>query len=244
VSAPLATFSATGGAPPASREVVRVARDGTVRVLVGTAWVDDAPADQAGLFEWSLPDEAAVELAELVTRIEPRGEEGGGGDAGRLALAWPGGRVRWGPYDDVPEPLDALAARFAELRIEARRHPLAAVRLSLEPPLDFRFEARGSEAVGLTVRAVSARVVPAGEGTDPPPLLWAREAARLSVAVPGPTSIAPGETLVVSAGTSVPQGRSRVDGFAHVTLDLPGEAAEVVAVLAAGPLITRPPATS
>ncbi len=107
------------------------------------------------------------------------------------------------------------------------------MRLTVEPPLRFRFEACGSEPVGVAVHAISARVVPAGEGTGPPPLLWAREAAPLRVAMPEPRTLDPGQSLLVEA--DAPAGGSRVDGFAEIALTVEGE--ELVAVLAAGPVI-------
>jgi hypothetical protein len=227
----LATFAAAGGSDPHSHEVVTVDADGRVRALVETAWPDGAPADQAGVFEWTLDDVAALR-AELAAAEAPA-ESRPSADAGGFSLQLPGQRLRWGPFDELPPALDAVAARFAALRAEARRHATAAVRLTLEAPLRFRFEASGSEPVGLTVRGVSARVVPAGEGTGPPPLLWAREAAPLHLALPEPRTLDPGESLLVEA--DAPAAGSRVDGFAEVALTVEGE--DLVAVLAAGPLI-------
>jgi hypothetical protein len=79
-------------------------------------------------------------------------------------------------------------------------------------------------------------VVPAGEGTDPPPLLWAREAAPLRVTAPEARTLDPGESVLVEA--DAPASGSRVDGFAEVALTIEGE--ELVAVLAAGPVILPP----
>ena len=51
MSALLVSFAAAGGAPPASHEVVRVFRDGRVRVLVATAWPGLGPVAEAGVYE-------------------------------------------------------------------------------------------------------------------------------------------------------------------------------------------------
>jgi hypothetical protein len=236
VSAPLASFAAAGGSDPHSHEVVTVDADGGVRALVATAWPDGAPADRAGVFEWTL---GAGELAALIAELEsaePPDDSRQSADAGGFSLQTGGRRLRWGPFDELPASLAAVARRFAGLRAQARAHPRAAVALTLEPPLGFRFEACGSEPVGLTVRAISARVVPAGEGTGPPPLLWAREAAPVGVTAPEARTLEPGETLVL--GGDAPAGGSRADGFAEVALAIEGEERELVAVLAAGPLLT------
>jgi hypothetical protein len=235
VTEPLASFAAAGGSDPHSHEVVTVDADGRVRALVATAWPDGAPADRAGVFEWTL---GAGELAALRAELEsaeapPQSRPSA--DAGGFSLETRGERLRWGPFDELPESLAAVAERFAALRAQARDYPRAAVRLSLEPPLGFRFEARGSEPVGLAVRAISARVVPAGEGTGPPPLLWAREAGPLRVPAPEARTLDPGESLLVEADAPAPG--SRVDGFAEVALTVPGREGELLAVVAAGPLL-------
>jgi hypothetical protein len=236
MSEALASFAAAGGSDPHSHEVLTVEADGRVRALVATAWPDGAPADRAGAFEWTLgADELAALAAELEAAEAPC-ESRPSSDAGGFSLAVAGRRLRWGPFDELPASLAAVARRFAGLRAQARDHPRAAVRLSLEPPLGFRFEACGSEPVGLAVRGVSARVVPAGEGTDPPPLLWAREAAPLRVTAPEARTLDPGESVLVEA--DAPASGSRVDGFAEVALTIEGE--ELVAVLAAGPVILPP----
>ena len=229
---PLASFAVAGGSDPHSHEVVTVEADGRVRAVVATAWPDGAPADRAGLFEWTLEDVDALRTqlgaAEAPAASRPSA------DAGGFSLQAGGRRLRWGPFDELPASLAALADRFARLRAEAREHPRAAVRLTLAPPLEFCFEAQGSEPVGLGVRALSARVVPAGAGTGPPPLLWAREAEPLRVPAPEARTLDPGESLLVAA--DAPAGGSRVDGFAEVALRIGGE--ELIAVLAAGPLLT------
>ena len=236
MSEPLASFAVAGGSDPHSHEVVTVDADGRVRALVATAWPDGAPADRAGVFEWTLGADELAALEAEIGSAQPPAESRPSADAGGFSLATRGRRLRWGPFDELPSSLAAVARRFAALRAEAREHPRAAVRLTLEPPLGFRFEARGSEPVGLTVRAISARVVPAGEGTGPPPLLWAREAAPLRVPAPEARTLEPGETLLL--GADAPAAGSRADGFAEVALAIGGEKRELVAVLAAGPLLT------
>ncbi len=71
----LAAFAAAGGSDPHSHEVVTVEADGRVRALVATAWPDGAPADQAGVFEWTLDDVAALR-AELAAAESPAGRTG------------------------------------------------------------------------------------------------------------------------------------------------------------------------
>jgi hypothetical protein len=237
MSEPLASFTAAGGSDPHSHEVVTVEADGRVRALVATAWPDGAPADRAGAFEWTLGADELSALGAEVEAAEPPGDSRPSADAGGFSLEAGGRRLRWGAFDELPPSLAAVARRFAALRSEAREHPRAAVRLSLEPPLRFRFEARGREPVRLIVRTVSARVVPAGEGLGPPPLLWAREAVPLSVPTPEARTLDPGESLLLRA--DAPAGGSRADGFAEVVLEAPG-AGELVAVLAAGPVILPP----
>jgi hypothetical protein len=237
----LASFAATGGAPPASQQLVRVDRDGRVRVLAGTAWPGLGPVSEAGVYGFELDRGALAELERLAATTgmavpdEPR-QPG----SGSFSVQVGGETLRWDPFSTPPEPLAALAARLRALLAEARAHPLAAVRLDLAATggeLAFTFTALGGEPIALTVASLRARIVEVeSEPSEPPPLAWVREAAALDAPPAGPARLAPGETLTLEAATSAPPGRLRIDGFARVALDLAavGEA-ELEATLGAGP---------
>jgi hypothetical protein len=240
-------LAATGGTPPQSQELVRVFPDGTVRALVLTAWTDRLPADEAGVYEWRLGDVAG--LARLAEQVEDGGSEISS-DAGHFTLALGERRIRWSPFAPPDGALGELAERLGELRAQAREHPLAAVRLSLEAgeELTFKFAALGEQALELALPegGLSVRVAPAdppeGNGhvarpSSPPLLAWFDEAERLPTPATGPTRLSPGEALAAS-GELPAQAPARLDGFARLTLSLPGEAAGLQAVLAAGPLLT------
>ena len=165
----LVSFAAAGGAPPASQELVRVFRDGRVRALAGTAWPGLGRVDEAGAYAFELDAGALAELERLAEAAA--GEELDGPrepGSGRFALdVGDGARLRWDPFTTPPEPVAALADRLRALLVEAREHPLAAVRLELEASgadplrLTYRFTARGSEPISLTVASLRARVVEA-----------------------------------------------------------------------------------
>ena len=128
VTALLASFAAPGGAPPASYELVRVLRDGTVRALAGTAWPGFGPASEAGVYEFALDGAALAELERLAgdpglereldgalrARLGPARARAGRGDRtaalGSVHHATRAGRLRW------PSALQALLG-------EARAHP-------------------------------------------------------------------------------------------------------------------------
>jgi hypothetical protein len=239
----LAVFAATGGTPPQSQEVVRVARDGAASALIGTAWPDGLAADQAGAFAWALEAADVAELASLVHAVGPEERHGApSADAGGFLLERDGRQVRWGPYDEVPEALAAVAQRFAALRAEAREHPVAAVRLSLEPgdgeELGFVLECRGAEPVTLTVapNAVSALVLPESAGTGPAGILALADAAPVSAGEAGPAELAPGASMRLIGVPARPAepGPYRADGYVRVRLGVP--AGELAAVLTAGPV--------
>jgi hypothetical protein len=240
------TLAATGGMPPPSQELVRVFADGTVRALILTAWHDRAPADEAGVYEWRLDDVAP--LVRLAERVDDDGSEISS-DAGHFTLALGERRIRWSPFAPPGGALGELAARLGELRTQAREHPLAAVKLSLEAgeQLTFQFAALGEQPLELALpeAGLSVRVAPApspeGNGhvarpSDPPPLAWFDEAEAVPAPAAAPTQLNPGEALAAS-GELPEQSPARVDGFARLTLALPGEAPGLQAVLAAGPLM-------
>jgi len=242
----LASFAAAGGAPPPSHEIVRVHRDGSVRALAGTVWPGLGSISEAGAYAFELDGAALAELERLVDAAA--GEEFDGpleSDSGRFALrVGDDVRLSWSPFATPPAPVAALADRLRALLVEAREHPLAAVRLELKAApggdplgLAYRFTARGSEPLSLTVASLRVRVVEVdSEPSEPPPLAWASEATPVKTSGGGRTSLAPGETLTLEGATSAPAGRLRVDGFARVALDLAavGEA-ELEATLGAGP---------
>ena len=130
----LVSFAAAGGAPPASQELVRVFRDGRVRALAGTAWPGLGRVDEAGAYAFELDAGALGELERLAEAAA--GEELDGPrepGSGRFALdVGDDARLRWDPFTTPPEPVAALADRLRALLVEARAHPLAAVRLEVE----------------------------------------------------------------------------------------------------------------
>jgi hypothetical protein len=244
----LASFAAAGGAPPPSREVVRVLRDGSVRALAGTVWPGLGSISEAGAYGFELDGAALAELeslAEAAATEELDGPLESG--SGRFALrVGDDVRLQWSPFATPPVPVAALADRLRALLVEARAHPVAAVRLEVEAAagdalrLAYRFTALGREPLTLAVKSLSARVVEVpSEPSEPPPLAWASEAAPLDTEPAAPAKLAPGETLTLEGATSAPQGRLRIDGFARVALDLAavGEA-ELEATLGAGPIGT------
>lgn len=250
----LVSFAAAGGAPPASHELVRVFRDGSVRALAATAWPGFGPVDEAGVYRLDLDDHALADLERLATDPQPPQvpdaslQPGSGRFVLRLGDEEP---LRWSPFEAPPEPLATLAARLETLLREARAQPVAAVRLGLDATagesweLAYTFTALGNEPVTLTVPrgSLRVRVVAAPEPpSGPPPLAWAREALPVEADGAGPVELAPGEALTLTAAIGAPPvaARHRVDGFARVALDLAGSAdaaeAHVEATLGAGPV--------
>jgi hypothetical protein len=239
----LAIFAATGGSPPQSQEVVRVARDGTAGALIGTAWPDGLAADQAGSFGWTLEEADLEELATLLRAVGPEERFGtASADAGGFLLERDGREIRWGPYDEIPEALAAVAERFAALRAQAREHPAAAVRLTLEPgeELGFVLESRGAEPVTVTVapNAVAALVLPESAGTGPAGILAFSDAKPVATGEAGLAELAPGESLRLTGVPARPAepGPYRADGYVRVRLGLPDSGGELAAVLTAGPV--------
>ena len=244
----LASFAAAGGAPPASHEVVRVSRDGTVRALGGTPWPGLGPVNEAGAYAFALDAAALGELERLAEaavseRLDGPLEPGSGRYALQLREAE---ALRWDPFTTPPAPVAALADRLRELLVEARAHPLAAVRIDLDVAggeLTYRATALGDEPLLVTLSAPRARVVEAQEPpTEPPPLAWVRESVPVEAVPAGPARLAPGETLALAATLGAPPAgaRHRIDGFVRVALDLAaaGEA-KIEATLAAGPVSGR-----
>ena len=135
MSAPLlVSFAAAGGAPPASHEVVRVFRDGRVRVLLATAWPGLGPVAEAGVYQLELDAAALAELERLAGQPAPDLDGPLQPGSGRFVLHLGDGdrRLRWDPFTTPPEPSATLVTRLRALLGEAHAHPVAAVRLDLE----------------------------------------------------------------------------------------------------------------
>lgn len=253
----LVRFARAGGAPPPSHEALSVHADGSARLRAGTAWPGGA-ADAAGVYELRLGPDRLAELERLAAATRPGDDAAAAPDAGRCVLTVPDAvgerRIAWSPLATPAEPVATLARVLDELRVEARAHPLAAVRLTVVrgkgpffagEPVDvaLAFSALGAQPVTLTVADGAVRVrLAAGPGAaagDPPPLAWVHEATAVAGAASGgPVEIAPGSAWMLAVRTPAAPaepGLHRLDGFARAAVDL-ADGEHLNAVLAAGPV--------
>lgn len=142
MSAPLlAAFGAAGGAPPATLESLRVLVDGNARAIVGSAWPDGAPQDEAGLYETQLAQDDLDSLQALAgdRTLRALAREHGPihADSGRssLSLAGPDDElieIAWGAFAKPPDPLPAAVATLRRILAKVREHPLAALRFEVD----------------------------------------------------------------------------------------------------------------
>jgi hypothetical protein len=180
VSAPLlAAFGVAGGAPPATMESLRVLADGRARAIVGSAWPDGSPLDEAGLYETTLGDAELERLRALAGDEVLRaaaGEHGPiRGDSGRSSISLgEDATILWGAFAQPPEPVGAAVAELRALLARVREHPVAALHLRLGDGA-LELSNPGPEPVRF---ALQVRLGPAEPAT--PPLSAFRAAAPVS----------------------------------------------------------------
>lgn len=187
----LAAFGAAGGMPPATLESVRVCADGHARAIVGSAWPDGDPQDEAGLYETQLEPaelEAVRALAGDRALRALAGEHGPvRADSGRSSLSLGDDadgeavKIVWGAFAKPPDPLPAAVAALRRILAIAREHPVAALRLAVEldgepgkdgVPLVFTLSNPGREGVRHSLMLQGAEaprvaVLPASGAQDP-----------------------------------------------------------------------------
>lgn len=142
MSAPLlAAFGAAGGMPPATLESIRILADGKARAIVGSAWPDGAPQDEAGLYETELAKGDLNTLKSLAGDRALRAFAGEHGpiqsDSGRSSLTLGAGdgeqfKILWGAFAKPPDPLPAAVTTLRRILGAVREHPVAALRLAVE----------------------------------------------------------------------------------------------------------------
>ena len=141
-SNPLLSFSVGGGTPPATSEMLRIYEDGQAVGLIGNAWPEGQPQDEAGLYRMQLAPADLAAINQLLSdgHVPDLADEYGPvrADSGFRALRlYSGGhekRIRWGPFAKIPAPLRALQARLREVLQLTRQHPVQTARLALRVP--------------------------------------------------------------------------------------------------------------
>jgi hypothetical protein len=205
MSAPLlAAFGAAGGMPPATLENLRVYEDGTARGIVGSAWPDGKPQDEAGLYAMQLEQEDLDTLTTLAGDRALRALAGEHGpiqsDSGRSSLTLGDGddayKITWGAFAKPPDPLPEAVDTMRRLLTEVREHPVAALRFTVEADseasrygvgLAFTISNPGAEAVRhslllLGSEAPRVTALPPGEIHDPLVLSTYRAATAVALA--------------------------------------------------------------
>jgi hypothetical protein len=199
----LAAYGASGGAPPATMESLRVLADGTARAIVGSPWPDGTPLDEAGVYETTLAPDDLEALRHLVHDEQLRaaaGEHGPiRGDSGARSISLGEDlTIRWGAFADPPPAVRTAEAQLRELLAGVREHPVAVLRLR-----DGELSNPGTEPVTYRVELRT------GDGDN----LSAYHAATPVPSGPSHGELEPGETRRVAGG----QGRN---AFARGALEV------------------------
>lgn len=184
----LAAFGAAGGAPPATMESLRVLADGRARALVGSAWPDGTPLDEAGLYETTLAPEDLEAVRALAADDALRAAGGEYGpiraDSGVRSISLGEDlTIRWGVFAEPPAPVPAATRRLRELLARVREHPVAVLRLR---PGELSNPGTRPVRYGLQLRI--------GEAADGVPRLSAYHAATPIEGGPADDTLGPGET--------------------------------------------------
>ena len=137
----LAAFGAAGGMPPATLESLRVLADGQARAIVGSAWPDGSPQDEAGLYATQLGEDELKQLQALAADRSLRALDAEHGpiqsDSGRSSLSLAGSdgetiEIAWGAFAKPPDPLPAAVTTLRRILALVREHPVAALRFAVE----------------------------------------------------------------------------------------------------------------
>jgi hypothetical protein len=186
----LAAFGAAGGMPPATLESLRVLADGQARAIVGSAWPEGSPQDEAGLYATRLGENELKQLRALAADRSLRALDPEHGpissDSGRSSLSLAGAdgetvEIAWGAFAKPPDPLPAAVATLRRMLALVREHPVAALRFAVEldgepgrdgVPLAFTLSNPGHEAVRHSLMLQGAEaprvaVLPASGAQDP-----------------------------------------------------------------------------
>lgn len=230
MSAPLlAAFGVAGGAPPATVESLRVLADGRARAVVGSAWPDGTPQDEAGLYETTLAPDDLDALRALVADEGLRDAAGEHGpiraDSGRSALSVGDEvKIRWGAFAQPPVPVGAAVALMRKLLVKVREHPVAVLRLAVVSGdgLTLELSNPGRERVRhslLLPGTEPPRVAVAEPGDGPVPLSTYHAAVPVE-GEPAGDELGPGETRTISVSAPL-EGDRPLIAFARGALEIP-----------------------
>jgi hypothetical protein len=165
-------YSIVGGRPPDSNEYLRIEPDGSVLCIVGNAWPEGQPQDEAGLYrmklapaEWSEISEFLLHhrIAEMNADFGPRPPDSGFNFL-RLSYAGREKTITWSMFAEVPEMLEELHLKVRRMIQAARLYPEQVVSASLglasarvKPGgalnLEARFSNRGSRPIRLVLQS-------------------------------------------------------------------------------------------
>lgn len=132
-------FSIAGGRPPASDEYIHIDPDGGVLCIVGNAWPEGQPQNEAGLYRTKLQTDDLEEINEFVlgqrfvemsADFGPRHPDSGFNFL-RLRSGGQEKTITWSPFASVPEALEELRAKLRKIIECARQHPEQVVSASL-----------------------------------------------------------------------------------------------------------------
>ena len=160
-------FSVGGGSPPATSELLRIYQDGRAVALVGNAWPEGQPQDEAGLYAMQLlPAEleyikrflAEERIFALEAEYGPLRMDSG---FNTLQLFGEGcaAKIKWGPFAKIPNSLRELRAHLRGILLKTRQQPVQTVQVELgmasaQPvlagaswPIEFKISNRGTQPV-------------------------------------------------------------------------------------------------
>jgi hypothetical protein len=138
-SRPVLEFVITGGTPPPSYEMVKLYEDGTVKSLVGNAWPQGRPQNEAGIYEMSLAHEDLVSIQQGIRSSRLfRAQKTYGqlyADSGKELLRLFTGRaektIKWSPYAKLAPEIEALRNRLLDILNQSKQLPVNVVRAYL-----------------------------------------------------------------------------------------------------------------
>jgi hypothetical protein len=132
-------FSIAGGRPPASYEYLKIDPDGGTFCMIGNAWPEGRPQDEAGLYRTKLPAGDLEEInaflhqrqfIEMAEDFGPRHPDSGFNFL-RLRSSGQEKTITWSPFASVPDALEELRAKMRQIIDLARHHPEQVVSASL-----------------------------------------------------------------------------------------------------------------
>ncbi len=135
---PLLRFSITGGAPPATSQLLALYANGELEVTIGNSWPNANPQNEVGIYRHRLTEQEIAQIlqhTEAVSNMDEwYGEKLPGGLHYQLSLQRNDAthKVSWDHFAEIPGELETYSKLLQQLLKESRSHSVQTIKGTLE----------------------------------------------------------------------------------------------------------------